>query len=1387
MQVGGHVTKTKIRPLFRANQSRERKPQVSLAQRDSRDRCFNQSRVSFQVAFGSMAKMADKLANEDKNPQMDKSESSKGPSDPKMAAKKGKENVPPPLTKKPTQKKGSDAKSSGKVQASLQAAWDPNAISTMPPPPDVRIPKKRPAPAAAGSQAQLEAENSQQENINVDMTQNFDPVPQYIQNQAMFTPPQQMMAPRYAQQNISPPQYAPQQNVSPQFAPQPQWMAPTQNFPVQLQSPMPYIMPIIMDSNQMKVMQGTQQVQPQGQQPDPQQAINLQPQAQEVQEEEPEPIIDLNQDFEEQLIDDMIREAEPQLQPSNEPPLLPLEPNLQEQQQPGPSGIVSVSTSSGDEDEDAWLVQEVEVAEEEVGPPVSEAIRQCFDSLWDQGVTNPENLAIKDTYASIYRPSNVETLVKTNINDEISDNLPRGIQRRDSLPKAVQNSIVKGTLGLMDLVSNLPVMRSEERKDILTRTIKIIRCLAYGNSKINLLRRLQFKPYLGPSLKKLALKPKKPSHNWLYGTEILDEVRDQEAARKISRVIRKKPSTKTYQQCGSFQQQQYRPRYQNAPRFQPYQTSYRPRFGESQFSFGFQLCMQPNLVKISPQYYSDAVKARIECQNTLQGLSNSTFSNNNIGLFASHPCQDSICRTPWWTAASGQTTGDQGPDSQVQESVDTATGSLQPDPEQVSKYMQDFPIKFNEFVAGGVSLKLKAWEQLTSDPEILDLVRGVKLEFTEKPVQNKIPNEIKFSKQEEILVRQELDKLLHLGVIQESSIQEGDWVSNIFARPKKEKNKIRILLNLKSLNKIVKYTHFKMGGVQEVLDIIRPGSYMVTIDFTHGFYSLKVHPSSQKYLKAVCLGKVFVFCMLPMGYSRSPLHFCKLLKVPLTYLRTQFGFTNSAFVDDCILIEDTFEEAKESAEVSADTFQDLGYTINVPKSELFPAQERIHQGLIINSVDMTVSLTQNKIDNLVRLSQDILHADRFSIRKLASLVGQMNAARFTLKFGPLHTKSLEIAKNLGLKRNNDDFDAVLTADALSPLDRMDIQWWIDHAPHAKNSIQLPPIDHVLYSDASTKGYGFYHVQSDTRGGGRWSESEAQHHINVLEILALNYAIRSTLGGATNIHLKVHCDSQVAIGCLRKMGTTKSFACNSATRNVLLMCEKQNITLSLTYIASEDNEIADFESRNFTNEDTEWSLNRDIFDQLCQHFNFYPEIDMFASRLNAKTSKFCSWKKEPFATCIDAFTVPWDEYEKIYIFSSFSLMSRIVKNFIALQQQQRKVTALMILPCWPTQAWYTKILTFLVSQPVIFKVIPKTLTLEHHRASIHPMVHKLRLMAGLFSSCTTEIEGFQNRYQRRSVTPEQIALTSSTVVTLASGRYIAIKNRLIPIAHLSLRY
>ena len=61
------------------------------------------------------------------------------------------------------------------------------------------------------------------------------------------------------------------------------------------------------------------------------------------------------------------------------------------------------------------------------------------------------------------------------------------------------------------------------------------------------------------------------------------------------------------------------------------------------------------------------------------------------------------------------------------------------------------------------------------------------------------------------------------------------------------------------------------------------------------------------------------------------------------------------------------------------------------------------------------------------------------------------------------------------------------------------------------------------------------------------------------------------------------------------------------------------------------------SRHF-NDRTEWMLDRNKFWEIVDRFGC-PEIDLFASRLNAQSS-YVSWMPDPSAEAVDAFTLDW---------------------------------------------------------------------------------------------------------------------------------------------------
>ena len=88
----------------------------------------------------------------------------------------------------------------------------------------------------------------------------------------------------------------------------------------------------------------------------------------------------------------------------------------------------------------------------------------------------------------------------------------------------------------------------------------------------------------------------------------------------------------------------------------------------------------------------------------------------------------------------------------------------------------------------------------------------------------------------------------------------------------------RLILNLKTLNEILEYKHFKMVTVNSVVDMIQPHCCMTTIALKDDNYSVKISKEDSKYLKFYAGKNLFKFFVLPNGLSSGPRKFTKLTK-----------------------------------------------------------------------------------------------------------------------------------------------------------------------------------------------------------------------------------------------------------------------------------------------------------------------------------------------------------------------------------------------------------------------------------------------------------------------------------------------------------------------------
>ena len=190
----------------------------------------------------------------------------------------------------------------------------------------------------------------------------------------------------------------------------------------------------------------------------------------------------------------------------------------------------------------------------------------------------------------------------------------------------------------------------------------------------------------------------------------------------------------------------------------------------------------------------------------------------------------------------------------------------------------------------------------------------------------------------------------------------------------------------------------------------------------------------------------------------------------------------------------------------------------------------------------------------------------------------------------------------------------------------------------------------------------YPMQVST--GGRWSAEELSlsHHISFLELLAIFHGLKSFLN-FSDLHVTVFSDNTTATAYINHMGGTHSSLLNFLTRCIWLWCKERAIWLSAFHIPGWENGTGNFESRNF-NDNTEWTLNKTVFDSLCDHFGNF-EADLFAARLDNQISNYISWRPVPEASGVDAFSLNWSIYFSCG-FPLFCLLGRVMNKISSAQ-------------------------------------------------------------------------------------------------------------------------
>ena len=219
----------------------------------------------------------------------------------------------------------------------------------------------------------------------------------------------------------------------------------------------------------------------------------------------------------------------------------------------------------------------------------------------------------------------------------------------------------------------------------------------------------------------------------------------------------------------------------------------------------------------------------------------------------------------------------------------------------------------------------------------------------------------------------------------------------------------------------------------------------------------------------------------------------------------------------------------------------------------------------------------------------------------------MIAAKAAVFLAPLHYRAPQHHKNsLDFQRVPHHQKVILDVEAL-----LELEWWVNNLPTANTRRVKPLLPKIL-------------IQSDASGSG-W---ESSLHINCLELLAANYAIKAFTKSLNNAHVLIQMDSTSAIAYLNKMGEAKQGVLDKHACTLWEWCLSKKITLRAEHIPGRLNVIADAESR-AKPDAADWKLDSGVFKVFNQSFGVFT-VDFFASRNNAQLERIYRYLPDPLA-------------------------------------------------------------------------------------------------------------------------------------------------------------
>ena len=289
---------------------------------------------------------------------------------------------------------------------------------------------------------------------------------------------------------------------------------------------------------------------------------------------------------------------------------------------------------------------------------------------------------------------------------------------------------------------------------------------------------------------------------------------------------------------------------------------------------------------------------------------------------------------------------------------------------------------------------------------------------------------------------------------------------------RKKSGALRLCIDYRQLNKITVKDSFPIPRIDESLEVMDGAKYFSSLDLSHGYFQITMHPDSVPLTAFRVPWGLFEFDRMPQGLCNSPSTFQRVMEV----IFSDMNFTKLIlYLDDVLVFSKTFEEHLARLGEVFNRLVKHGLKLKGGKCQLFK-REVAHLGHIVS--EKGVMVDPSKVSRIKSWPTPQSGSELSSFLGLASYYRRF-VPDFTRLTAPLHALTGQKSKKKRRKTVNtvSDLTFVWTTEAEVSFQEL------------KDRLSSTPVlayprfgeEFILEVDASLKGLGACLSQPDRDG------------------------------------------------------------------------------------------------------------------------------------------------------------------------------------------------------------------------------------------------------------------------------------------------------------------